>query len=184
MHRLLNSRISKPWFLVTRRTGCTKTSISTVKTGSSAPSGPRLRRRTRCWTRPTCSAIRGLLTRTIISTRSSPAICPEVQNMELFDWLTTLYEIWKGLRRGDGPAVLSDWDGRAAEKRLHQRALTTTTSSPADAGDLLGPQVAGCGAAGGADACLPGQHGSFEEGRRPAAGLRRAGPSMRSCARA
>ena len=23
---------------------------------------------------------------------------PQVQNMELFDWLTTLYEIWKGLR--------------------------------------------------------------------------------------
>ncbi|MEG0580276.1 MAG: 8-oxoguanine deaminase, partial [Niameybacter sp.] len=22
---------------------------------------------------------------------------PEVQNMELFDWLTTLYELWKGI---------------------------------------------------------------------------------------
>ena len=54
---------------------------------------------------------------------------PQVQNMELFDWLTTLYEIWKGLR----------------------------------------------GAAGGADAFFRGQHGSFEEGRRPAAGFRRAG---------
>ena len=34
---------------------------------------------------------------------------PQVQNMELFDWLVTLYEIWKGLN--EGLAVMVDLDG-------------------------------------------------------------------------
>ena len=41
---------------------------------------------------------------------------PQVQNMELFDWLKTLYEIWKNRRRAP---VEPDGHGRTHEARLH-----------------------------------------------------------------
>ena len=64
---------------------------------------------------------------------------PQVQNMELFDWLKTLYEIWKGL---DEEAVrLSSLTGMA---ELMKYGCTTCFDHhyvfPAGSGDLIGAQ--------------------------------------------
>ncbi|MBU5627522.1 8-oxoguanine deaminase [Oscillibacter sp. MSJ-2] len=66
---------------------------------------------------------------------------PQVQNMELFDWLTTLYEIWKGL---DEEVVrLSSLSGMG---ELLKHGCTTCFDHhyvfPHGAGDLLGAQFA------------------------------------------
>ena len=66
---------------------------------------------------------------------------PQVQNMELFDWLTTLYEIWKNL---DADAIrLSSLTGMG---ELMKHGCTTCFDHhyvfPAGAGDLLGAQFA------------------------------------------
>ena len=76
---------------------------------------------------------------------------PEVQNMELFDWLKTLYEIWKNL---DAEVI-----------RL---------SSLTGMGELMkhGCTVRRRGRAGHPYVRLPRQHGPLGEGRRPAAGQR------------
>ena len=65
---------------------------------------------------------------------------PQVQGMELFDWLRTLYEIWKGL---DQEAVrLSSLTGMA---ELMKNGCTTCFDHhyvfPQDAGDLIGAQA-------------------------------------------
>ncbi len=66
---------------------------------------------------------------------------PQVQNMELFDWLTTLYEIWKGLDRR--VIRLSSLTGMG---ELMKHGCTTCFDHhyvfPAHAGDLLGAQFA------------------------------------------
>ena len=67
---------------------------------------------------------------------------PQVQNMELFDWLKTLYEIWKNL---DEDVPRRRPDRRPVCRRRH---------------------------AGHPDVCLPWQHGSQRQGRRPTAGQR------------
>jgi cytosine/adenosine deaminase-related metal-dependent hydrolase len=64
---------------------------------------------------------------------------PQVQNMELFDWLTTLYEIWKGL---DEQVIrLSSLVGMG---ELLKHGCTTCFDHhyvfPAGAGDLIGAQ--------------------------------------------
>ena len=64
---------------------------------------------------------------------------PQVQNLELFDWLTALYEIWKGL---DGEVVhLSSLTGMG---ELLKHGCTTCFDHhyvfPAGTGDLLGRQ--------------------------------------------
>lgn len=66
---------------------------------------------------------------------------PQVQNMELFDWLTTLYEIWKGL---DSNVIrLSSLTGMG---ELMKHGCTTCFDHhyvfPAGAGDLIGTQFA------------------------------------------
>ena len=66
---------------------------------------------------------------------------PQVQNMELFDWLTTLYEIWKGL---DETVIrLSSLTGMG---ELMKHGCTTCFDHhyvfPAHAGDLIGAQLA------------------------------------------
>ena len=66
---------------------------------------------------------------------------PQVQNMELFDWLTTLYEIWKNL---DADVIrLSSLTGMG---ELMKHGCTTCFDHhyvfPAGAGDLLGAQFA------------------------------------------
>ena len=64
---------------------------------------------------------------------------PQVQNMELFDWLTTLYEIWKGL---DEQVIrLSSLTGMG---ELMKHGCTTCFDHhyvfPAHAGNLIGAQ--------------------------------------------
>ncbi|MEA4942511.1 MAG: 8-oxoguanine deaminase [Oscillibacter sp.] len=64
---------------------------------------------------------------------------PQVQNLELFDWLTALYEIWKGL---DGEVIrLSTLTGCG---ELLKHGCTTVFDHhyvfPAGAGDLMGVQ--------------------------------------------
>ncbi len=66
---------------------------------------------------------------------------PEVQNMELFDWLTTLYEIWKNL---DTDVIrLSSLTGMG---ELMKNGCTTCFDHhyvfPANSGDLIGTQFA------------------------------------------
>ena len=66
---------------------------------------------------------------------------PQVQNMELFDWLTTLYEIWKSL---DEEVIrLSSLTGMG---ELMKHGCTTCFDHhyvfPTHAGDLIGAQLA------------------------------------------
>lgn len=66
---------------------------------------------------------------------------PQVQNMELFDWLTTLYEIWKGLDQN--VIRLSSLTGMG---ELLKHGCTTCFDHhyvfPAGSGDLIGAQFA------------------------------------------
>ncbi len=66
---------------------------------------------------------------------------PQVQNLELFDWLTTLYEIWKGL--DESVVRLSSLTGMG---ELMKYGCTTCFDHhyvfPAHAGDLIGAQFA------------------------------------------
>ncbi len=66
---------------------------------------------------------------------------PQVQNMELFDWLKTLYEIWKGLN--EDTVYLSSLVGIG---ELLKHGCTTVFDHhyvfPAGAGDLIGAQAA------------------------------------------
>ena len=66
---------------------------------------------------------------------------PQVQNMELFDWLKTLYEIWKNL--DEDVIRLSSLTGMG---ELMKHGCTTCFDHhyvfPAGAGDLLGAQLA------------------------------------------
>lgn len=66
---------------------------------------------------------------------------PQVQNMELFDWLTTLYEIWKGL--DETVVTLSSLTGMG---ELLKHGCTTCFDHhyvfPSHAGDLIGAQFA------------------------------------------
>ena len=59
---------------------------------------------------------------------------PQVQNMELFDWLKTLYEIWKNL--DEDVIRLSSLTGMGELMKHHHYVF------PADSGDLLGAQLA------------------------------------------
>ena len=65
---------------------------------------------------------------------------PQVQNMELFDWLTTLYEIWKGLN--EDTIRLSSSVGMG---ELMKNGCTTVFDHhyvfPKNAGDLIGAQA-------------------------------------------
>ncbi|MEG1987990.1 MAG: 8-oxoguanine deaminase [Oscillibacter sp.] len=66
---------------------------------------------------------------------------PQVQNLELFDWLTALYEIWKGL--DEAVIRLSSLTGLG---ELLKHGCTTCFDHhyvfPRDSGDLLGAQFA------------------------------------------
>ena len=66
---------------------------------------------------------------------------PKVQNMELFDWLKTLYEIWKNLNADT--VYLSSLTGVG---ELMKNGCTTVFDHhyvfPRDAGDLIGAQAA------------------------------------------
>ena len=66
---------------------------------------------------------------------------PQVQNMELFDWLKTLYKIWKNL--DEDVIRLSSLTGMG---ELMKHGCTTCFDHhyvfPADSGDLLGAQLA------------------------------------------
>ena len=72
---------------------------------------------------------------------------PQVQNMELFDWLRTLYEIWKGLN--EDTVRLSSLVGMG---ELMKNGCTTCFDHhyvfPAGAGDLLGAQLSSAEALG------------------------------------
>lgn len=72
---------------------------------------------------------------------------PQVQNLELFDWLTTLYEIWKGLN--EDTVRLSSMTGMG---ELLKNGCTTVFDHhyvfPKDAGDLIGAQAAAADALG------------------------------------
>lgn len=69
---------------------------------------------------------------------------PQVQNMELFDWLTALYEIWKGL--DEAVIRLSTLTGCG---ELLKHGCTTCFDHhyvfPAGSGDLIGVQFAAAG---------------------------------------
>ena len=80
---------------------------------------------------------------------------PQVQNMELFDWLKTLYEIWKNL---DADVVrLSSLSGMG---ELMKHGCTTCFDHhyvfPAGAGDLIGAQLEAAEALGIRMACSRG----------------------------
>ena len=66
---------------------------------------------------------------------------PEVQNMELFDWLTALYEIWKNLDK-----QVVRFSNLTAMSELMKNGCTTCVDHhyvfPEGAGDLLGAQFA------------------------------------------
>lgn len=72
---------------------------------------------------------------------------PQVQNMELFDWLVTLYEIWKGLN--EETIRLSSMVGMG---ELMKNGCTTCFDHhyvfPANTGDLIGAQRAAAEALG------------------------------------
>jgi len=72
---------------------------------------------------------------------------PEVQNMELFDWLRTLYEIWKNL--DEDVIRLSSLTGMG---ELMKHGCTTCFDHhyvfPANSGDLIGAQFAAADALG------------------------------------
>ena len=90
---------------------------------------------------------------------------PQVQNMELFDWLKTLYEIWKNL---DTDVIrLSSLTGMG---ELLKHGCTTCFDHhyvfPAGAGDLIGTQFEAASALGIRMHCSRG-YGSVRQGRRP-----------------
>ena len=80
---------------------------------------------------------------------------PQVQNMELFDWLKTLYEIWKNL--DEDVIRLSSMSGLG---ELAKNGCTTCFDHhyvfPANSGDLLGAQLEAAGALGVRMACSRG----------------------------
>ncbi len=65
---------------------------------------------------------------------------PQVQNMELFDWLTTLYEIWKGIDRN-----IVNYSSLTGMGELVKNGCTTCFDHhyvfPENSGDLIGTQV-------------------------------------------
>lgn len=71
----------------------------------------------------------------------------KVQNMELFDWLKTLYEIWKDLN--ENTVYLSSLTGMG---ELMKNGCTTVFDHhyvfPKDSGDLIGAQAAAAGVLG------------------------------------
>ena len=73
-------------------------------------------------------------------------ILPQVQNLELFPWLTALYEIWKGLDR-----EVVRFSSLTGMGELMKHGCTTCFDHhyvfPAGAGDLLGAQFAAAGGA-------------------------------------
>lgn len=95
---------------------------------------------------------------------------PQVQNMELFDWLKTLYEIWKNL--DEDVIRLSSLTGMG---ELMKHGCTTCfdhhyvfpTRRRPDRRPVCRRRHAGH-----PDVCLPWQHGSQRQGRRPTAGQR------------
>lgn len=66
---------------------------------------------------------------------------PQVQNMELFDWLKTLYEIWKNLDQ-----TVIRYSGLTGMGELMKNGCTTCFDHhyvfPAGTGDLIGAQMA------------------------------------------
>ena len=80
---------------------------------------------------------------------------PQVQNMELFDWLKTLYEIWKNL--DEDVIRLSSLTGMG---ELMKHGCTTCFDHhyvfPADSGDLIGAQLDAAGQLGIRMACSRG----------------------------
>ncbi|MBQ3356239.1 MAG: 8-oxoguanine deaminase [Oscillospiraceae bacterium] len=66
---------------------------------------------------------------------------PQVQNMELFDWLKTLYEIWKNLDQ-----TVIRYSGLTGMGELMKNGCTTCFDHhyvfPAGTGDLIGAQLA------------------------------------------
>lgn len=66
---------------------------------------------------------------------------PQVQNMELFDWLKTLYEIWKNL-----DTTVIRYSGLTGMGELMKNGCTTCFDHhyvfPAGTGDLIGAQMA------------------------------------------
>ena len=95
---------------------------------------------------------------------------PQVQNLELFDWLTALYEIWKGL--DEDVVRLSSLTGMG---ELLKHGCTTCFDHHYVPRWLRGPDrhpVRRRRGAGHPNVRLPGQHGPLPEGRRPAAGQR------------
>ena len=96
---------------------------------------------------------------------------PEVQRMELFPWLSTLYEVWKEL---DEEVVYhSSLTGMG---ELLKHGCTTCFDHhyvfPAQAGDLVAAPVPGRRHFGHALLCLPGVHGPLQKGRRAPPGQR------------
>ena len=94
----------------------------------------------------------------------------------LFEWLTTLYPVWARHRRAcrATSAPAARWPGSPAPAA--RRAPTTTTSSPASGGDLLGAEIEAARAVG---LRFHPTRGSMDLGREPgraAARRRRRGP--------
>ena len=90
---------------------------------------------------------------------------PQVQNLELFDWLKALYEIWKNL---DSQVIYHSSVTGMGE--LMKNGCTTCFDH-----HYVFPQgrtVRRRGGSGHPDVRLPGQHGPEQEGRRLAAGQR------------
>lgn len=65
---------------------------------------------------------------------------PQVQNLELFDWLTALYEIWKGINKD-----IVNYSSLTGMGELVKNGCTTCFDHhyvfPENAGDLIGTQV-------------------------------------------
>ena len=97
---------------------------------------------------------------------------PQVQNLELFDWLKALYEIWKNL---DSRVIYHSSVTGMGE--LMKNGCTTCFDHHYAIRQVAGYRVGlfaleGRAGSGHQDVCLPWQHGPEQEGRWLAAGQR------------
>ena len=90
---------------------------------------------------------------------------PQVQNLELFDWLRALYEIWKNLDR----ETIYHSSIVGMGELLKTGCTTVFDHHYVFPGGSSGALLEGPGRA---DVRLPGEHGPEQKGRRPSAGQR------------
>ena len=171
--QLYSSKISAHSSPATAPTPYTKTSTFTPRTASSRPIGASLDRKAD----KTIDASHMLCYPGLVNTHHHlyqvfSRNLPEVQNMELFPWLKTLYEIWKNLDAEVVRYSSLTGMGELMKTRLHD-LLRPPLCLPRRAPAICSaPSSRAAERAGHAHVRLPRQHGPLREGRRPAAGQR------------